>query len=124
LWSRTLELLNRGGGAEPFVNAGFKAKAVNFAAGGKVIGRVSMELMLPQSETERLIEEKLARLGVAIERRVELAGFQRSSDGFEATLRHAAGVTKLSRQIGCLAATGLTARCAMVSARLLRGDSE
>jgi 2-polyprenyl-6-methoxyphenol hydroxylase-like FAD-dependent oxidoreductase len=87
LWSRTLELLNRGGGAEPFVNAGFKA--VNFAEGGKVIGRVSMEdvqspypygLMLPQSETERLLEERLAPLGVAVERRVELAGFQRSAE--------------------------------------------
>lgn len=33
LWSRTLELLNRGpGGAVPFVEAGFKAYAVNFVA--------------------------------------------------------------------------------------------
>jgi 2-polyprenyl-6-methoxyphenol hydroxylase-like FAD-dependent oxidoreductase len=38
LWSRTLELLDRGGGAGPFVNAGFKAKAVSFTAGHKLIG--------------------------------------------------------------------------------------
>src|SRR5260370_22647340 len=65
MWSRTLELLDRGGGSAPFVDAGFKAEAVNFIAGDKVIGRVSMEgvqspypygLMLPQSETERLLE--------------------------------------------------------------------
>ena len=100
LWSRTLELLDRGGGADPFVNAGFKAKAVNFTAGDKAIGRVSMEsvqspypygLMLPQSETERLLEERLGSLGVVVERQVQLTSFQRSSDGFNAVLRHADG---------------------------------
>jgi len=66
LWSRTLELLDRGGGSAPFVDAGFKTTAVNIlAADGKLMGHVSMEavqspypygLMLPQSETERLLE--------------------------------------------------------------------
>ena len=100
VWSRTLELLDRGGGSAPFVDAGFKAIAVNFVAGDKVIGRVSMEgvqtpypygLMLPQSETERLLEERLHDLGVAVERRVELTTFKSSEDGVEAVLRHADG---------------------------------
>ncbi len=43
LWSRTLELLDRGGGAAPFVDAGYKALAVNFIAADKIVGRVSME---------------------------------------------------------------------------------
>src|SRR6201986_745787 len=73
VWSRTLELLDRGGGSAPFIDAGLKAEAVNIIAGDKVIGRVSMEsaqspypygLMLPQYETERLLEERLARLGI------------------------------------------------------------
>jgi 2-polyprenyl-6-methoxyphenol hydroxylase-like FAD-dependent oxidoreductase len=98
LWSRSLELLDRGGGSAPFINAGFKAVAVNFITGEKVVGHVSMEavrspypygLMLPQSETERLLEERLAGLGVAVERRVELTTFMRGADGVEATLRHA-----------------------------------
>jgi FAD binding domain len=44
LWSRSLELLDRGpGGAAPFVNAGFKALAVNFVArDGELMGHVSM----------------------------------------------------------------------------------
>jgi 2-polyprenyl-6-methoxyphenol hydroxylase-like FAD-dependent oxidoreductase len=100
LWSRTLELLERGGGAAPFVDAGFKAEAVNFVAGDKVIGRVSMQdvqspypygLMLPQSETERLLEERLRDLGITVERKVELTKFKNSGDGFEAVLRHADG---------------------------------
>src|SRR5580704_9277726 len=57
LWSRTLELLDRGAGSARFVEAGFKAQAVNFIAGEKVIGHVDMGgvdtpypygLMLPQ----------------------------------------------------------------------------
>ena len=100
LWSRTLELLDRGGGSAPFVDAGFKAEAVNFIAGDKVIGRVDMgsvqspypyALMLPQSETERLLEERLHDLGVSVEREVELATFKSSDDGVEAVLRHADG---------------------------------
>ena len=100
VWSRTLELLDRGGGSAPFVDAGFKAIAVNFVAGDKVIGRVSMDgvqtpypygLMLPQSETERLLEERLHDLSVAVERRVELTTFKSSEDGVEAVLRHADG---------------------------------
>ena len=76
LWSRTLELLDRGGGATPFVEAGCKATAVNFVAGdGKLMGHVSMDevqspyrygLMLPQSETERLLEERLAALELQV----------------------------------------------------------
>ncbi|HTV49491.1 MAG TPA: FAD-dependent monooxygenase [Phycisphaerae bacterium] len=100
LWSRTLELLDRGGGSDPFVNAGCKAVAVNFIAGDKAIGRVSMEnvqspfpyaLMLPQSETERLLEERLSRLGVRVERQVELTAFKSDVDGVQAVLRHGDG---------------------------------
>jgi 2-polyprenyl-6-methoxyphenol hydroxylase-like FAD-dependent oxidoreductase len=43
LWSRTLERLDRGGGAAPVVDAEFKAEAVNVIAGDTVIGRVSMD---------------------------------------------------------------------------------
>jgi 2-polyprenyl-6-methoxyphenol hydroxylase-like FAD-dependent oxidoreductase len=100
IWSRTLELLDRCGGSAPFVDAGLKVVAVNFIAGDKAIGRVSMEgvqspypfaLMLPQSETERLLEERLHALGVDLERRVELATFKSGTEGVEAVLRHADG---------------------------------
>jgi 2-polyprenyl-6-methoxyphenol hydroxylase-like FAD-dependent oxidoreductase len=113
LWSRTLELLERGGGSAPFVNAGHKAEAVNFIAGDKVIGRVSMRdvrsrypygLMLPQSETERLLEERLRDLGVAVEREVELASFKAGADGVEAVLRDAGGGGEIVRAdwlVGC-----------------------
>ncbi|MGA2578557.1 MAG: FAD-dependent monooxygenase [Bryobacteraceae bacterium] len=100
LWSRTLELLDRGGGSAPFIDAGFKVQAVNLITGDKVIGRVSMEsvqspypygLMLPQSETERLLEERLRDLGVMVERQVEATTFKSDTNSVEAVLRHADG---------------------------------
>ena len=102
LWSRTLELLDRGdAGAAPFVEAGFKVDGVNIVAPDRrVVGHVKMDsvpspynyaLMLPQSDTERLLEERLQRLGVAVERSTEATALKIGADGVEATLRHADG---------------------------------
>jgi 2-polyprenyl-6-methoxyphenol hydroxylase-like FAD-dependent oxidoreductase len=101
LWSRTLELLDRQpGGSAPFVEAGFKVDAVSILAGKKQIGRVSMEavdspypyaLMLPQSETERLLEDRLSALGNRVERDVEVTAISLRADGAEAILRHSDG---------------------------------
>src|SRR6202046_5150285 len=102
LWSRTLELLDRGpGGAAPFVEAGFKALGVNFVArDGELMGHVSMEsvkspfpygLMLPQSDTERLLEERLHGLGIEVERQTEVLDFKRTESGVQAVLQHADG---------------------------------
>jgi len=102
VWSRTLELLDRGpGGSASFVDAGFKALAVNVvASNGELMAHVTMDsvkspypygLMLPQSETERLLEERLAGLGITVERQVELLGYTSTDAGIEATLRHVDG---------------------------------
>ena len=42
VWSRTLELLDRGGGSAPFIDAGFKVDAVNIITGDKTIGHATM----------------------------------------------------------------------------------
>jgi 2-polyprenyl-6-methoxyphenol hydroxylase-like FAD-dependent oxidoreductase len=102
LWSRTLELLDRGDqGSAPFVDAGFKVDGVNIVApGGHVVGHVKMDsvsspyryaLMLPQSDTERLLEERLQRLGVSVERSTGVTALKIGTDNVEATLRRADG---------------------------------
>jgi 2-polyprenyl-6-methoxyphenol hydroxylase-like FAD-dependent oxidoreductase len=48
-------------------------------------------LMLPQSETERLLEQRLQGFGVPVERQVELLEFKRTDTGVEAMLRHGDG---------------------------------
>ncbi len=113
LWSRTLELLDRAGCGESFVSAGLKVNAANILAGGKLLGHVSFAgidsphpyaLGIPQSDTERLLEEHVGRLGVNVERRVELDSFTAHDDGVDAVLRHADGSTETvasSWLIGC-----------------------
>jgi len=102
IWSRTLELLDRGDrGSAPFVEAGFKVDGVNIVAPeGHVVGHVKMDsvaspypyaLMLPQSDTERLLEERLQRLGVSVERSTEATALTIGADRVEATLRRADG---------------------------------
>ena len=100
VWSRTLELLQGAGCANAFVAAGHKVTAVNLNAGGKPLGRISFEavetpypfaLMLPQSDTERLLEQHCAALGLAVERNVELVDFEAGGEAVSATLRHVDG---------------------------------
>jgi 2-polyprenyl-6-methoxyphenol hydroxylase-like FAD-dependent oxidoreductase len=124
LWSRTLELLDRGDtGAASFVEAGFKVDAVNIVApDSAVVGHVHMDsvaspypyaLMLPQSDTERLLEERLQRLGVSVERRP-----QRSQLGQTAWMRRFAARMAARRppmQIGSPEATARTASCVIRS---------
>jgi 2-polyprenyl-6-methoxyphenol hydroxylase-like FAD-dependent oxidoreductase len=97
LWSRTLELLDRQpGGSTSFHEGGFKVYGVTFISGEKVIGRASMEsvaspyryaLMLPQADTERLLEERLESLGVTVQRQTEVVGLSLRHDGADAVLR-------------------------------------
>jgi 2-polyprenyl-6-methoxyphenol hydroxylase-like FAD-dependent oxidoreductase len=98
LWPRTLELLDIQGCAQPFVDAGMKAVGARIVADGKLLVHVPLDkarsayryaLMIPQSESERLLEEQLERLGSRVERRVELVSFADQGDGVQAVLRHA-----------------------------------
>ncbi len=113
VWSRTLELIDRMGCTASFISAGFKATAANIIAGSKRVAHIRLDtvetphpfaLMLPQNETERLMEEHLNSLGVAVERRVELTKFTPDADGITATLLHPDGREETLRipwLIGC-----------------------
>ena len=100
LWSRTLELLDRVSLSSAFIAAGNKVTAGNIVAGGRVVGHVDFTtvespypfaLMLPQSDTERLLEEHLNRLGVHVERQVEATSFASTANGVATVMRHKDG---------------------------------
>ena len=60
--------------------------------------------MLPQSDTERLLEEHLGRLGIDTQRQTELSSFAHDESGITAVLRNADGqeeVVKADWLIGC-----------------------
>jgi 2-polyprenyl-6-methoxyphenol hydroxylase-like FAD-dependent oxidoreductase len=113
IWPRTLELLDRAGCAATFTRAGIHTQAASVHAGGALIARATFDgvdslyryaLMLPQSETERLLQGQLESLGVQPERSTELTGFSDHGDGVSCTLRHADGHNEdfaASWLIGC-----------------------
>jgi 2-polyprenyl-6-methoxyphenol hydroxylase-like FAD-dependent oxidoreductase len=113
LWPRSLELMDRLGGTGAFIAAGMRATGATIRAENGVIGHVGFAaegtaypfaLMIPQSETERLLEEHLAAQGIQVERQVELLRFTPDAHGVEATLRHPDGREETLRTpwlLGC-----------------------
>ena len=106
LWPRTLELLDIQGGVERFIAAGSPALGARILADGRQLVRVSLEtarsayryaLMIPQSETERLLEERLESLGLRVERGTTLASFRDDGAGVDAVLLHADGRSETVR---------------------------
>jgi 2-polyprenyl-6-methoxyphenol hydroxylase-like FAD-dependent oxidoreductase len=102
LWPRTLELMNRMGPgcAESFVDAGMKVPGARILSGKDEIASVDLThiesphnyvLMIPQSDTERLMEAHLGTFGVKVERQTELKEFQADSDGVVGKLARSDG---------------------------------
>jgi 2-polyprenyl-6-methoxyphenol hydroxylase-like FAD-dependent oxidoreductase len=100
IFSRSLELLERSGCSRALVEAGYKVPFVNISAEKRPIAHLSLEgipsaypygLMLPQSETERILDEFLNSLGVRVERSVELTQFTDDGEKVVSKLRHADG---------------------------------
>ncbi len=100
IWGRTQEMLDDLGIVEHFLRAGIFLNAARLHNGSRVLARIPMTpagteyprpLMLAQSETERLLAEHLRRVGILVERPVELTAFTDRGDHILATLRHADG---------------------------------
>ncbi len=103
LWSRTLELFDDAGYVKEFLQAGMPAHGAQISTGTEIVARVSLDsidsryayaLMIAQSETERVLEERLAAQGVKVERAIELKGFTDKGSSVEATLATAGGGTE------------------------------
>ena len=112
VWSRTLELLERGDCVQPFVEQGLKADGMNLFSGGKRIAfidfrkiksRYNYPIMLPQSDSERILEDHLNALGVQVDREVELMSFVDDGACVRATLKSARGEEecKVDWLVGC-----------------------
>jgi 2-polyprenyl-6-methoxyphenol hydroxylase-like FAD-dependent oxidoreductase len=98
--ARTLELYSQIGLADEVVERGRKALAANLWATGKNMARFCFDdmggglspypyaLVFPQDEHEGLLIERLAKLGVKIERRTELLGFEETGGRVVARLKH------------------------------------
>ena len=100
LWSRPLELFDDAGYVQEFIPAGMIAHGAQISTGKEIMARISLDsidsrfpyaLMIAQSETERVLEERLAAAGIKVERTAELVGFTDTGSTVEVTLRKADG---------------------------------
>ncbi|WP_291363050.1 FAD-dependent monooxygenase [Acetobacter sp. UBA5411] len=113
IWPRTMELLDAAGCADLFVAAGLHAKTVSIHVGNRTLARIPFGtiassfnylLMIPQSETERLLEDHLRTFGITVERGTELRDFVNRDAGVSCTLMHGEGrieVLEAGWLIGC-----------------------
>ncbi len=102
--ARTLEFYQQAGLAEAVIERGHKVARVNLWVKGARAAHISLEEMgrglspfgflfiYPQDEHERLLIEKLAALGVTVERRTELMDFTDDGGCVRAVLQTADGV--------------------------------
>ena len=98
--ARSLEMLERIGAVDGVMGSGIHTTGMEFHAGGKVLGRMPLDtvdspypfsISTAQTETERVLTERLSEFGVEIERGVELVGFEQDEHEVRSTLRHADG---------------------------------
>jgi 2-polyprenyl-6-methoxyphenol hydroxylase-like FAD-dependent oxidoreductase len=114
--ARTLEFYQQVGLAETVVDRAHKVPALNLWVGGAKAATVPLQKMgqglshfpfpiiYPQDEHERLLSERLCALGVQVERRMELIGFEDDGRQIRATVRKSDGsedVCTASYLAGC-----------------------
>lgn len=104
LQARTLEFLRQVGLARRVIDDGVVASAVQVMTWGAPLTRVPLHdigkgmspfpfvLVYPQDAQERLLVDELLALGVAVERRTTLIGFEQAADAVHAVLRRPDGV--------------------------------
>ncbi|HEX5727882.1 FAD-dependent oxidoreductase [Microbacterium sp.] len=110
---RTMEIWEDQGVVAEAIRAGVWLHGQTVFVNGKLTHQVDWaglsdlpyaHLGLPQYETERILSDRLASLGVTLERGVELTSFQQDADGVAATLKSTSGATTVTRAqylVGC-----------------------
>ncbi|MBS9478945.1 FAD-dependent monooxygenase [Ancylobacter radicis] len=101
VWSASLEALQGLGASEALLAAGKRLKSLCIGDGPHRLARLEIgagidspfpfPLLLPQSQTERILAARLSELGGTVERGVELIGLTQDTGGVTARLRHADG---------------------------------
>jgi 6-methylpretetramide 4-monooxygenase / 4-hydroxy-6-methylpretetramide 12a-monooxygenase len=118
---RTVEMFELMGLAEDFLRAGDRITGVSLygeseriahAGFGMLETRYPFVLGLPQDETERILEERVTRRGVQVERNKELIGVRQLESGVSARLRTAGGTIEDIDVEWLLGCEGRTARFA------------
>lgn len=110
---RSLELYEKHGIVEELLSRGLRVSDFQVMSENQRIVHVRLGeldtpypflLMIPQNETQNVLTDHLAKLGVAVQRRVELIGLDQDGAGVTTELRHADGTVEKLRTpwlVGC-----------------------
>ncbi|WP_422928040.1 FAD-dependent monooxygenase [Singulisphaera sp. PoT] len=114
VWSGSLEAFDAMGIIGAFLAEGVRMRGVRFGDGKHQLTDLEMgdgidspypfPILLPQSDTERLLHDRLVELGGEVERDVELTAIEQDGDGVTATLKMPEGREERSRfafVVGC-----------------------
>ncbi len=113
IFPRTLEVFETMGMSKRFLAQGHRLHGLSLHHRQEEIAKIdftsvaspfSFALALPQTETERLLNENLATLGIKVERSVELTALTQTSDAVRAVLRQPNGAEEIVETpwlIGC-----------------------
>ncbi|MFL5829633.1 MAG: FAD-dependent monooxygenase, partial [Solirubrobacteraceae bacterium] len=94
--ARSLEMMERIGTVDALIASGVKLSALEMHADGELLGRVELgtvdspypfSISTAQTETERVLAERLEALGVTIDRGVELVGLEQDDSEVRSILR-------------------------------------
>lgn len=105
LHARSLELLDQLGVLDEIAATGVKTTGAQMHSGGSILGRVGFDtidspfpfsITIPQTDTERILRERLAGLGVQIERGVTYTGLEQDDTGVRASLTHPDGSVEVA----------------------------
>jgi 2-polyprenyl-6-methoxyphenol hydroxylase-like FAD-dependent oxidoreductase len=106
VWTRTLELFAAADVSSKLIALGNKVTTANIISGGKTLARIEVGnvvspypyvLMIPQNDTESILESQVESLGVKTEMGVTLTGFTQDADGVTATLSQPDGRIETER---------------------------
>jgi 2-polyprenyl-6-methoxyphenol hydroxylase-like FAD-dependent oxidoreductase len=98
--ARSLEMFERLGIAAEIIASGVRTTAMEMHASGRSLARIELDTVdspfpfsvtTAQTETERILTQRLAAFGVTVDRGTELTGLREDSSGAHFTLRHADG---------------------------------
>jgi 2-polyprenyl-6-methoxyphenol hydroxylase-like FAD-dependent oxidoreductase len=101
--ARSCDMLDRMGVLDDLIATGVKSTGMNMFASGKKMCRVPLEivdsafaytLVTAQTETERVLTDHLAALGVTIDRGLALTELSQDDDAVHLVLQHADGTTE------------------------------
>src|SRR2546425_10667539 len=104
--ARTLEIYSKLGLAERAIELGRPGYGANMWAGGRLTARIPFNdmgkdmrpfpyvLMLGQDDNERIIGERLAQWGIAVQWNTELTALAQQADGVTATIKDPDGSTR------------------------------